>query len=432
VAAVDPAPVIVLLWDVGKGMIMRRVLAAATFGLCAVSAVAAWGGDPPAPAPAKIVALTRIVVKLPPGIQWAVLQKGVFCNVATAATSDGSQSDFKVASVLDTFRHEFNSAGLHPEEEASLFDPASASPAEYALAGVITSEKITICVPDAAPANANRVKGEASATIEWQLYSRLEKQVVAKAETSGAFSSKDIIDGGLPIFINKMFAANFKMLAQDPGIRKALNGAGLAEGDVVKPEAQSPQVVPGALAARPRPIDKAGQSVVVIYAGNVLGSGFLISDTGYILTDAHVVGDSPAVRIKWADGKAGTATVVRISKGRDVALLKTDPAGHEALPLRQTTPAIGATVFAVGAPEGEKFEGTVTRGVISSSRVFQGFDYIQSDVVTGHGASGGPLLDEGGYVVGLTQSGTHNATSGGITLFTPIKGAVDFLALDLR
>ena len=172
--------------------------------------------------------------------------------------------------------------------------------------------------------------------------------------------------------------------------------------------------------------------MVVIYAGNVLGSGFLISSTGYILTDAHVVGDSSAVRIKWSDGKDATATVVRVSKGRDVALLKADPGGHEALPLRQATPEIGATVFAVGAPEGEKFEGTVTRGVVSSSRVFQGFNFIQSDVVTGHGASGGPLLDETGYVVGITESGTHNQTSGGITLFTPIRDAVDFLALDLR
>jgi serine protease Do len=402
----------------------------------------AWSADsPPAPTPAvtaapagpvKAVALTRIVVKLSPGTQWAILQRGVFCNVSSSATSDGSQTEFKVSSVMDTFRTTFRGAGLHPEEEASLFDPAGTSPSEYALAGVITSEKMTICIPDVAPANANRVKGDATATIEWQLYSRLEKQVVAKAVTTAGYSTRDVIDGGLPTMFNNMFAANFKLLAQDPGIRKALNGAGLAEGELVKPDAQPAQVVIGALGARPRSIDRAGQSVVVIYAGNVLGSGFLISDTGYILTDAHVVGDSPAVRIKWADGKDATATVVRVSKGRDVALLKTDPGAHLALPMRQTTPEIGATVFAVGAPEGEKFEGTVTRGVISSSRVFQGFKFIQSDVVTGHGASGGPLLDESGYVVGMTESGTHNQTSGGITLFTPIKDAVDFLALDLR
>jgi S1-C subfamily serine protease len=333
---------------------------------------------------------------------------------------------------MDTFRREFTAAGLHPEPEASLFDPTGVSPSEYALAGVITAERIEICVPDSAPANANKVKGKATFTVEWQLYSRLEKQVVAKAVTTGAYSTGDVVDGGLPIIFNNVFAANFKQLAQDPAIRKALNGAGLAEGELVRPDVQTPQVVIGALGAHPQPIDKAGLSVVVVYAGNVLGSGFLISDTGYILTDAHVVGDSPAVRIKWADGKDATATVVRISKGRDVALLKTDPSGHEALPLRQTTPEVGATVFAVGAPEGEKFEGTVSRGVISSSRVFQGFSFIQSDVVTGHGASGGPLLDEKGYVVGLTESATHNQTSGGITLFTPIKDAVDFLALDLR
>jgi len=413
-------------------LLWATIFAAAVSCATLASVADAQGVTTPPAGPAKTVALARVVVKLPPGTQWAVLQKGVFCNVASSATSDGSQTEFKVASIQDTFRHEFRAAGLHPEEEASLFDPAGASPAEYALAGIITLEKITICVPDATPANANRVRGDATATIEWQLYSRLEKQVVAKAVTTAGYSTHDVVDGGLPTIFNNMFAANFKLLAQDPGVRKALNGAGLAEGELVKPDSQPAQVVIGALGAHPVPIDKAGRSVVVVYAGNQLGSGFLISDTGYILTDAHVVGDSPAVRIRWADGKTGTASVVRIAKGRDVALLKTDPDGHQPLPLRQTTPDIGATVFAVGAPEGEKFEGTVTRGVISSSRVFQGFTFIQSDVVTGHGASGGPLLDESGYVIGMTESGTHNQTSGGITLFTPIKDAVDFLALDLR
>ncbi len=423
---------------------MRAIWAGVAVGLAASWSSLAFAADPPQPPPtpapapapvgvAKTVALTRIVIKLPAGSQAIALQRGMFCTPSGGVTSDGSQSEFKVAALLDTFRQVFTEAGLHPEQEASLFDPAGASPSEYALAGVVVDQKYTVCIPDASLANNNKMKGDASATVEWQLYSRLEKQVVARATTTAGYSTKGEVEpGGLAIFFNNVFAANFKQLAQDPAIRKALNGAGLAEGALVKPDSQSPQVVIGALSARPQSIDKASQSVMVVYAGNVLGSGVLISSTGYILTDAHVVGDSPAVRLKWADGKTGTATVVRVSKGRDVALLKADPDGHEPLPLRQVEPGVGSTVFAVGAPEGEKFEGTVSRGVVSSSRVFEGFNYIQSDVVTGHGASGGPLLDESGYVVGLTESGTHNQTSGGITLFTPIKDAVDFLALDLR
>jgi S1-C subfamily serine protease len=382
--------------------------------------------------PAKTVALARLVVKLPPGTQWAILQKGMFCTAGGAITANGGQSEMKVAAVMDAFRSEFKAAGLHPEEEASLFDPAGASPSEYALAGVITDQKFVLCAPDASPTGVNKMKGDASMTIDWQLYSRLEKQVVARVHTTGSFSSREIVTGGAPMFENKVFSENVKQLAADPALRKVLSGAGLSEGDLVKPPAQSQQVVTGALAVRPRPIDKAGQSVVVIYAGNTLGSGVLISQDGFVLTDAHVVGDSPAVRLRWTDGKDSTATVVRVSKERDVALLKTDVKGHDALPLRQTTPEIGATVFAVGAPEGQRFEGTVTRGVISASRVFQGFTYIQSDVTTGHGASGGPLLDENGYVVGLTEGGTHNQTSSGISLFTPVKDAIAFLALDLR
>ena len=392
--------------------------------------------SPPAPAvpvgAAKTVALTRLVVKLQPGVQWLVIQRGMFCATASSQTWAGGENDMKVAPFMDTFREEFKKSNLSPEPEASLFDPTAVSPSEFALAGVVSDEKINACAPDGSPTGLNKLKGEASLAIDWQLYSRLEKQVVARVHTTGSFSTKDIITDGAPGMLNRAMAENFRQLAADPAFRKALSGTALAPGALVAPPVQTPQVVGGALAARPRSLDKAGESVVVIYSGNSLGSGFLISREGYVLTDAHVVGDAANVRLRWSDGTDTTGAVVRTSKERDVALIKTDAKSHEPLPLSSTVPEVGATVFAIGAPDGQKFEGTVTRGVISASRVFDGFNYIQSDVTTGHGASGGPLLDESGRVVGLTEGGLHQQTSSGINVFTPIKDAVAFLALDLR
>ena len=390
------------------------------------------------PAPPKVedkprtVQLSRLVTKLPPGTQWLVLQRGMFCVTNTTQTWSGGESEFKVGPVLDTFRDEMTKAGLAPEQEASLFDPSAVSPSEFALAGLITDESVKVCAPDGSPQGLNNLKGEISMSIDWQLYSRVEKQVVAKVHTTGKFIAHDPTPGGAPKLINDVFAENVKALATDPAIRAALAGHALKTGEVVKPPVQTPLVIGRARAASPVTPADASNSVMVIFAGNALGSGFLISADGYALTDAHVVGDAERVRVRWADGSEGPAEVVRRSKERDVALIKVEPGHHTPLTLTTEAPAVGSTVFAIGAPEGQKFEGTVTKGVVSASRVFQGFTYLQSDVTTGHGASGGPLVDEFGRVVGLTESGTHEATSSGISLFTPIKDAVAFLALDLK
>ena len=102
--------------------------------------------------------------------------------------------------------------------------------------------------------------------------------------------------------------------------------------------------------------------MVLIRAGGEEGSGVLISKDGYIITAAHVVGDAPQVKVRWSDGVETDATVIRTVKGRDVALLKTDPHGRTPLALRRDEPAVGDPVFAIGSEYGEKFQSSVARG----------------------------------------------------------------------
>ena len=61
--------------------------------------------------------------------------------------------------------------------------------------------------------------------------------------------------------------------------------------------------------------------------------------------------------------------------------------------------------MAIGAPLGEEFQGTVVKGIVSANRIQDGFALVQTDMAINHGASGGPVLDDKGYVVGLTESG---------------------------
>jgi len=124
--------------------------------------------------------------------------------------------------------------------------------------------------------------------------------------------------------------------------------------------------------------------------------------------------------------------VVRSDLRRDVALIKTDPHGRTPLTLRRGAVQPGEVAYAIGTPLDEKFQSTVTKGVISANRIYDGFSYIQSDVTVNPGNSGGPLLDDQGGVIAITVIGVReDAAPTGINLFIPIGDALDFLNLKL-
>ena len=92
--------------------------------------------------------------------------------------------------------------------------------------------------------------------------------------------------------------------------------------------------------------------------------------------------------------------------------------------------AQGETVYAIGSPLGEALQNTMTKGIVSANRVQGGQAFIQSDVAVTHGNSGGPLLDEKGRVIGITDWGI-GSDSGNLNLnfFIPIGEALKALAL---
>ena len=108
--------------------------------------------------------------------------------------------------------------------------------------------------------------------------------------------------------------------------------------------------------------------------------------------------------------------------------MKTDPRGRQPLRLRVEAMAPGDTVFAIGTPLELKFQSTVTRGVVSAIRNFGGRNFIQSDASVEPGSSGGPLLDESGQVVAITESSYRiSGAPAGINLFIPVADALQYL-----
>ena len=149
-----------------------------------------------------------------------------------------------------------------------------------------------------------------------------------------------------------------------------------------------------------------------------------------MLTDAHVVGDEKTVRVRWSDGIEALAQVVRVAKDRDVAIVKAGARDRVPLAIKRGAVTPGQKVYAIGSPKDKNYQGTVSSGVVSASRIFDGLRFIQSDVSVSPGSSGGPLLDETGAVLGLCVLGVDNEGRAGINLFIPVGDAMDFLALE--
>ncbi|MFN2645651.1 MAG: Do family serine endopeptidase [Burkholderiales bacterium] len=161
-----------------------------------------------------------------------------------------------------------------------------------------------------------------------------------------------------------------------------------------------------------------------------LGSGFIISADGYILTNAHVVAEFDDVNVRLADTKREfKATVVGVDKRSDVALLKVEAMGLPTATLGDSSGLqAGDWVAAIGSPFG--FANTITAGIVSakgrSLPEEMYVPFIQTDVAVNPGNSGGPLLNLQGEVVGI-NSMIYSGTGGymGVSFAIPIEVAMD-------
>jgi serine protease Do len=164
--------------------------------------------------------------------------------------------------------------------------------------------------------------------------------------------------------------------------------------------------------------------------GTSMGSGFIISPDGYVLTNHHVVDGADEVTVKLSDRRSFKAKVVGSDEAYDVALLKIDATGLPSLRVGDSNKLKpGQWVVAIGSPFG--LDHSVTAGVVSATSRMNPFanqqyvQFIQTDVAINQGNSGGPLLNTSGEVVGI-NSQIFSASGGymGISFAIPIDLAV--------
>lgn len=186
-------------------------------------------------------------------------------------------------------------------------------------------------------------------------------------------------------------------------------------------------------------VEEAAPAVVMLSAGGSsgmpMGSGFVISPDGLLVTAAHVVGGLPVVTVVFGDGATYRAELVGIDRPADVALFRINEQTQQAYPSIKFADSDlvrpGQAAVMLGAPFG--LGGTATSGIVSAaSRKLDpnaAYGLIQTDAALTAGGSGGPLLNAAGEVIGVATARLSKGDPGaGVAFAIPsntVKAAVD-------
>jgi len=390
----------------------------------------------PIPADAEksgAVEFRKFLLKLPDDHVIGSMQTGAECTGRAPLTwkvgRDSSVGQDFGALLLE----ELTSAGYTiVGNRDALFEDVHERRADYVVAGIIRDVRANVCY-------ANPKKGpavsEASLSIDWQVYSYRTREIALKATTDGSsLLPRPAGEPGAEAISHAFIAAARNLLA-DKRFHELLAGTGSdAQGKPRDPIAVAYETLPKLHAKTvEKLVSDSRMAVVTVFAGDGMGSGFLISRDGYLLTDEHVVGQSRYVRVKFVTGREVNGEVVRADRKRDVALIKLENDVYPYLPLGESSRVQpGADVFAIGTPLEENFGQTVTKGIVSGYGEEDGQRIIRSDVSVQKGNSGGPLLDHSGVVVGLSVNAYTLLPEGvgiGLNGFIPIEEALSALTI---
>ncbi len=314
----------------------------------------------------------------------------VYYGVQVQSTS---MSDPKFARELSTYMSEwgYKTVGLN-----ALFNSKSDVP-ELALGGeIIFYTKNT----DMLSLNASM-----SVMVHWSLFNVEQENVVYETTTTGFFKNDESLKFNelLTMTLKDALAglmcdSKFKELTIKKGTEipsNELEPIDLNNPVFIKTEGYSGVV------------NNVVNSVVTIKTNFGHGSGFIISQNGYVLTNNHVVSGADKIEVIFQNGFTFDGTIVRAIEDRDVAVLKISGSGFKPLELSSSKEisVTGTEVIAVGTPEDLQLGQTVTKGIVSGNRRLEEKNYIQTDVAINPGNSGGPLIDiSTGKVIGIISN----------------------------
>lgn len=273
----------------------------------------------------------------------------------------------------------------------------------------------------------DRAYGSVTLDMEWRFLSGIDKDsvlfTITRSTTAPVFalSPRDVLATGLQDAARRML--------EEEGLYERLNAAhsaGLMRSKGAGLSLSAP--VPIGFTGRKDMLAALVKGVVTIETKDGHGSGFLITNDGNIMTNAHVVGTEAHVKVRFEQGFALDGEVVKTNRDFDVALVKVAGSDLPALALGDDAALqLGEELFAIGTPLDEQLGQSVTRGIMSGRREIEGRSYLQTDVSINSGNSGGPLIDESGKVVGVATLKIKASGVEGIGFGVPISKALEML-----
>jgi serine protease Do len=377
------------------------------------------------PAGSKPVAFQRAILTMDTGAQIGKITGG-WLNVVhetLKATPGDSPKQFTYIAREELRKAHYTTPGA----DNALFGEDQSAKARYQLGGEIPNLQLDVHFQPGW--SSATVTSRGSMTIDWQVYDTLLQKVVFKKTVVSQFYESVKYDESQSALYT-MFRRNVRQLLAQPDFVAFMRPTSAGAADADTPESVLTVAAGGSTAKIELPGDFPDvlNSFVVVEPGAGLGSGFLISSDGYVLTAAHVVTGLKTVPVRLHAGVVLEASVVRLNENADIALLKLPGSSYTPLRLSEhDNPSIGSDVYAVGNPAAKELSASVTRGVISGNREIEGRKFIQTDAAASPGSSGGPLLDKSGHVLGVISWKFAGPEYQGLVFAVPVHAALERL-----
>jgi S1-C subfamily serine protease len=313
---------------------------------------------------------------------------------------------------------------LHARQRTQKGDEAIRRAKMYLVARV-TGMRATLT------GDERRCNGPVELDVEWKLFGSSNDSVLYTRTNTVVYHAlqerpADLLNGAL-----ELAAVRLSEVQVLPEVVARSYGSGLtaAKGSaytLVRPK-------PVSFNGRKEMLSALVKAVVTISTDNGHGSGFLISNDGYMLTNHHVVDDKAMVKVKFEQGFTLDAQVLKVNEDFDLALLKVEATDLPALAIGSDAQLmLGEELFAIGTPLDAALGQSVSRGILSGKRDLDGRTFLQTDVSINPGNSGGPVVDENGTVVGVATMKISGAGVEGIGFAVPISQALDMLNVSIQ
>jgi S1-C subfamily serine protease len=386
------------------------------------------------PVKVKPVAITKVVAKIRRGEDVGEYQVGALCLPNSKISwKSGSKVNLSSEELVDVFREELELNGWPVVGSTEdLFSGYDVSGAELLIAAKITDIETAICFPYSGFGNFMS-NGSMRLKVEWQIYNPARKTIIGTVNTAGSAIIKNVVDDAGYELMAQSFSVAVNNLLANNSFREYVERATLSAEPIPKEtihQINNPDV---SYSSIKEALENARLSTVIVRTATGHGSGFAVGMGDLILTNAHVVGNAQNVTIITSSKIRLQGKVETVDKGRDIALIKISGINLPPLRIYEGGLIVAESLFAIGAPLDETLSNTVTQGIFSSEREYDGYYWIQSDVSINPGNSGGPLLNSSGYVVGISTAGFQPAGSQvGLNLFIPIGDGLKYIGISLN